>query len=311
EAVERIDGDLISGSIDGIVVPGRACNATLMLHNPGKEPITFEFIFMAAPGISDNPVAPVKVNPGRTKRLSLAVKTAVDFALPTGGFDGADNFRVLYDIKESGWRGEISLPLYSIATIAPTGGFSAKPQFVLDRQSQQTSLVGYNPAEDHMRWQGPEDLSAKVYMARRDSVLCFKIVVTDDIHVQQTGGNEMWNGDSIELTLEEPGRKGGWVFGASLLNGKSDFWCWYTANDVSPSEAAKSMKGHITRKGNDTIYYFTIPLKTFGWRTARLASGIRVQLQINDNDGGGREGWMRLDSGSKASTDKPCVVFLP
>ncbi len=63
------------------------------------------------------------------------------------------------------------------------------------------------------KWAGPQDLSAKVWLAWRQEYLYLAVDVADDRHVQKGHGDAMWKGDHIELYLDaapdlEPDRKG-------------------------------------------------------------------------------------------------------
>ncbi|MBI4025177.1 MAG: hypothetical protein HY360_09365 [Verrucomicrobia bacterium] len=89
-------------------------------------------------------------------------------------------------------------------------------QFVLKDKAHAT----YSPD----KWKGPDDLSAKGWLAWRAGVLYVAVEVTDDVIAQKGRGADMWKGDHIELFLDlnpghEPARNtwgpGQWQFGFS------------------------------------------------------------------------------------------------
>lgn len=62
----------------------------------------------------------------------------------------------------------------------PTGGCPAAPQLIFDGPGQYTSLAGYNPATEHLMWQGPSDLSARCRLWLEGGMLNIIIETTDD-----------------------------------------------------------------------------------------------------------------------------------
>jgi len=62
----------------------------------------------------------------------------------------------------------------------PAGDFPSSPQLVLDKPEQYTSHAGFNPATEHLMWEGPSDLSAKYWFKRDGDMLTIRAEVTDD-----------------------------------------------------------------------------------------------------------------------------------
>ncbi|MDD3886807.1 MAG: sugar-binding protein [Victivallaceae bacterium] len=311
EELSVLPGELISGSVNGIAVPGAESDVLLELFNPSAEKLTFGFDFVTAAGLTVKPAAPVSVLPGERKKIEFKVQVAADFVLPRMSPGAQDTFRVLYRIAETDWRGELVMPVNSIAKKAPIGEFSAEPQFVLDRQEQQTTIVGFNPAEDDLRWKGPADLSGKVYLAIKDDALNVRVSVTDDIHSVYDPGELMWQGDSVQIDFAVPHQRGRWGFGATLYDGKSRVWCWESANDFDRAAAARAVTAKIERRGDQTEYFMSFPLKMLGLSLAQAAKGIKLNVQINDNDGNSREGWLVIDGVLWDDRGYPSLVFLP
>ena len=57
-------------------------------------------------------------------------------------------------------------------------------------------------AHGEKAWKSPEDLSAKVWLAWRGEYLYLAADVTDDRHVQNQRGRDIWRGDHVELYLD-------------------------------------------------------------------------------------------------------------
>ena len=63
----------------------------------------------------------------------------------------------------------------------PNGSRPAVPQLTFDRDVQYTSLAGYNPATEHLRWQGPADISARCSLWLEGGALNMEVESTDDV----------------------------------------------------------------------------------------------------------------------------------
>ena len=83
----------------------------------------------------------------------------------------------------------------------PDGDFTTKPQFVLDKPEQYTSLAGYNPATEHLMWRGPSDLNAKFWLRRDGDTLAIRAEVTDDI-VRFSSTKAPKDGDSMAVAFK-------------------------------------------------------------------------------------------------------------
>ena len=83
----------------------------------------------------------------------------------------------------------------------PDGDFTTKPQFVLDKPEQYTSLAGYNPATEHLMWRGPADLNAKFWLRRDGDTLAIRAEVTDDI-VRFSSTKAPKDGDSMAVAFK-------------------------------------------------------------------------------------------------------------
>jgi len=51
------------------------------------------------------------------------------------------------------------------------------------------------------RWNGPEDLSAKVYWGHDGEALYVAASVTDGRHVNKKTGDRIWDGDALQMVV--------------------------------------------------------------------------------------------------------------
>jgi hypothetical protein len=58
--------------------------------------------------------------------------------------------------------------------------------------------------QEHVLWNGPADLSAKVHLAWDGEALLVGAEVTDDQHVNTQKGDSLWNGDAIQFGVVTP-----------------------------------------------------------------------------------------------------------
>lgn len=179
-------------------------------------------------------------------------------------------------------------------------------------------MVSYcegDPSKRHLVWQGPEDLSAGVYLRKDAEELEIYTAVTDDVHVQPATGTDIWQGDSIQFALTIPGQNGSWKIGlARLANGRAQTFVWEAPTGFDPAAAADAIRLTTFRddKAHRTAYRARLKLDAFGLTEQRLRDGIRFNLLINDNDGELREGFIQIAPGIsewKNFEKFPLIVF--
>jgi hypothetical protein len=94
-----------------------------------------------------------------------------------------------------------------------TGGLPSKPQLKLNSITQVVNLSEHDPHTAHLLWQGPEDLSAEVRIARDGGILHLEVDVKDDVF--NWASNELAQRDRIELALRSSAAKGYWLIHVS------------------------------------------------------------------------------------------------
>jgi hypothetical protein len=115
--------------------------------------------------------------------------------------------------------------------------------------------------QEHVLWNGPADLSAKVHLAWDGEAVLVGAEVTDDQHLNGQSGGSLWNGDAIQFGVVTP--KGvHWNLAVALTtNGVA------VHQFVGGSDALfKTLDCNVTRddKTNITRYGVRLPLAALG-----------------------------------------------
>jgi hypothetical protein len=210
--------------------------------------------------------------------------------------------RLAYQLLDSPIQGEQRLAVKAVREI-PTGEpASREPDFAMLGEADVYNAHGADPTRQHMTWQGPSDLSAKVWLAMGDDSLRVVIETRDDNHVQQQDPQGMWKQDSVQLGLQVPGQQGFWKLGfAHNAQGQPMVTHWQRPVGFTAIDDAIALD--TNRQGGMTRYEADIALDRIGLTTQRLHQGFSIGLIVNDDDGDGREGWVELSPGMGKNDD--------
>ncbi|WP_181592693.1 S-layer homology domain-containing protein [Paenibacillus sp. YN15] len=141
-------------------------------------------------------------------------------------------------------------------------------------------------------WTGAEDLSANIKFAYDQDYFYLSAKVRDNTHFA-VANSDMWNGDSIQFAFGENGVYGA-EYGLNLFNGQTQIWRW---KNGSASAGMETVTAKTARTGNDTYYEARLPWNAI-FQSGVLPEGlVSFSILVNDNDGGGRRGWLEWTSG--------------
>lgn len=190
---------------------------------------------------------------------------------------------------------------YSKATLNDSNNLSLNNSFDFELNNQENICNLYSAEPNFlMHWKNNADLSAIAHLSYDESYLHFYIKVLDDTHYQNSIGEDLWQGDGIQLVLRfddfnseflEIGlarnsfnKVGGWVYrsncGGSLSTGILD------------SKVIQLVK----RKEDFTEYRISLPWSKLGFDSVPRKA-FRFNFIVNDNDGNGRKQYLELTPG--------------
>lgn len=180
--------------------------------------------------------------------------------------------------------------------------------FYLNSASQ---AVGINP---YMAW----NLSARYCMMWDEENLYFAARVRDNAHCQPQGGKQMWEGDSWQLAFRTlpgalPGQqaKGLYCYGLCLSGSGGQTAVWEGGGDaagiklvvkrVAAGEMEETPGGPTAAQ--DLVYECAIPRALLAPLRMIAGESFGFSTLLNDNDGGGRSGWMESTPGIGTGLD--------
>jgi hypothetical protein len=272
------------------VAPGQAATFVAMARNPWSTPIDLQLTW-------SDPVRG-KVAQALTVPGNAAAELPLTVAIGTGGSPA-----VTLGWQVAAWHGELRQPLQVTRDIAAQPPVGRAPDLILDQRSDVTNLCGNDPALSAHVWQGPDDLSARVWWWRTPVEVHVQIEVRDDTHTQVQKPADQWRGDGVQFALQVPGRAGYWELGVARRS--DDGTVMRAAWVVPPGErdGEQAFTATVDPVPGGLRYHITLPCARFGLDAAALSAGFRFNLIANDNDGGVREGWVQLAPGIGESKD--------
>ncbi len=235
---------------------------------------------------------PVDVQLGSTtpSPSSLRVTTAMNALVPH-----AD--QVMLDVKHDGASlARLVLPIRQTRSI-PTGDpADRRPDFVLDDIEQVVGFFQHDPANEHRVWSGPNDLNARAWLQLDGDNLRLRVEVRDDHVHQPYDGHRIFDGDSIQFVLAHRGQTGHFELGAAPSSGGgATLHAWSVPAGLE--DPTQHLSAVVKPTGEGLVYDLAMPLQALGLTAANLRDGVRFNLLVNDNDGHGRDGYIRLAPG--------------
>jgi hypothetical protein len=282
-----VAGPLLAFAGEAMAAPGERLPLTARLRNPLPQPISIDLSWSSGPA------------QGST-RCDLPADGSAEVAVeaicpPDATWAKPAELAMRYAIPGTPWSGAVTVPVLTVQRI-PADAPGRPADFTIVRPDQVVNFFEADPAQQANVWQGPDDCSAQVWLARGDGRLRIRVAVRDDVHRQAGPTADSWRGDGIQLALQVPGQDGFWEIGAARGDDGTDFAHVWIRPKAGALEAAQVAVATAPAPGG-MDYDIGLPCAAMGIDDAALERGIRFNLIVNDNDGGLREGFVRIAPG--------------
>ncbi|MBM4164254.1 MAG: hypothetical protein FJ222_07425 [Lentisphaerae bacterium] len=132
-------------------------------------------------------------------------------------------------------------------------------------------------------WRGPRDFSAKAWLATDGEALLVAVEVTDDTHLNDQVGKDIYNGDALQIGLVNAAGTQ-WNVGAALAAKGVEFQQWDGPDETLLKSATYAVKRDDA--AGVTRYEFRLPLADFG-----VVSGQECSFYFIFFDGDGALDW--------------------
>lgn len=211
-------------------------------------------------------------------------KASIPIQIPEGGtFSGTITFRAAGSVPPLAYPGfRLVEPAQniSISNLIKFVNCMRLPRtetLLADLSTKQSMLeLRRGDVDSDMFWQGPEDLSARIYGGWDRDALKLKVVVRDDKHFQAQEKGGLFEGDSVQIEVRVDGKR--YQIGLARTNsGTLTFHQWR-------GESAVPVKYDVKREGNITTYLAAVPWKNLGI-AAQAGQEFQLSILVNDNDG--------------------------
>ena len=304
----RVDRALVKMAAAPVAPPGESGRAVVRVFNPLPETTRFTATLSFPAGMELQDVTDaVTIRPGKTGRLTFR------FRMPAGDSAvRARQWQAKLHFRSEGGRLDGSLPVAVYQAVPLLRGTTdGAPDFVLESRSDVVNRFDDDPALKKLHWHGPDDLSARIWLRAAERALHLRVAVSDDRFHQPHKGTETWRGDNLQAAMQVPGQDGYWALMLTrLATGRNDVVV--NRRPEGFANPARDVALETSREPGLTLYQVRLPFQAFGLSREDLEHGIRFNLIANDNDGGGRKGWVRIAGGigsTKDPTQFPHVVL--
>lgn len=314
--IPALGGEFIVCNENFNIASGAEQTLEIQLNNPTSIALDFTIESILPEGIStETELKELYVKQGHSIGLAIPLRAREGFySLP----ERPRTIELKTQIRTADgnlfWEGSLSREIHTLVTISERG-FALTPDFELNDASQVTRIVASAIANEPYYWQGPEDLSARIWLGRDKQNLLLKVVVTDDVHHQPYSGHGVWRGDNIQVGLRFYGHSGLWELGLTRRNdGENETFVWLASSKFDTDQVASQIQLNTIRdeQAKTTTYEAKIPFHAIGINESVGRRGFRFNLLVNDNDGYTRESYICIAPGiadEKSPRRYPTVSF--
>lgn len=157
----------------------------------------------------------------------------------------------------------------------------------------------------------PADASMEIYTCRDNDYFYVAVVTRDDAPMDGIKGDEILDGDCIQLAFEMDDDRDGSLdtsgdmeFALTEIAGADRFYTFHRPYGLQ-GPLDRLLRHAIERQGNNTIYEFSIPVAEFNIDGSLWEEGYTIGMNVvmHDDDGSGYEGFIRLAPGLNYDTD--------
>lgn len=304
EPVIGVSEDLV------LLRPGKVSKANTRIYNPLSRAADFDMTWRVPDGITVRTARGrfIHLAAGESKSMSLVISgtgknllAAVDLSASIGGTNLVS---------------ETSVPVAIAKQIPVNAGTDRPADFVMDRAGQVANDNDIIPSLKHLMWQGPRDLSAKLWLNVENEALVLTVDVMDDKHNNGQHYSTADQGDCVEVGLVLPGETQWYnmfLYKENSSNpgqGRAHFR--HQPSHTRPRKLWGRVKPQATKTAQGIRYRAFFRYEDFDLSPEILAAGIRFNVIIHDNDGEVREGSIRFSEslGSGRQPERfPVVVF--
>ncbi|MDD3952335.1 MAG: hypothetical protein PHY82_00300 [Lentisphaeria bacterium] len=272
----------------------------LTVSNAFGKTVTFDFEAKNPAGITVENMPQIVLPPEDRKSFPVGIKYDRSKIVPDSS--------ICFSYKTGdGLKGFLSLPVNLIQSLQKE--FGKEPFAVIDQREQVFELFDADPGNVFRLWKGPQDLSARLWVAADEKFFRLKVEAIDDQHRQPYSERSIWKGDSLQVFCAFSGQDQVWQFGCALLDdGEVERHVWHPETGFSPDISAFGCK--VTRNEKRTVYELQVPWNAFGIEPQALKQGFRFNVMLNESDSNVRESWLQLAPGVGNVVDSQAYPVL-
>lgn len=304
EAMPTVAGALLALPVEVLASPGERISFPLRLRNPLAEPIKLDLAWDEQ-GRSETRTIELLGGCGGEAWVSTTCPSTASWNAPAV-------LALRFAVQGGPWSGSVNVPIRTVQCIPAAAPEARAPDFAIETHAAVVNFFEADPAQQHNTWQGAVDCSARIWLWRGDGNLRLRVAVCDNRHHQPGPAADSWKGDGLQFAFVVPGQNGFWEVGAArAADGTLLRHIWRYPQGCTADPGAV---GAVTTPiSGGMLYDVSLPYAGFGLSDQVLERGMRFNLIVNDNDGEGRKGFMRIAPGIGESKDPypyPVVRFV-